>query len=774
MDEESRSQESNVQNLGYLEGLLAAYLENPDGLPPRWQHYFAELVRRDPQAGAAVLGPSSDPPGLFNPPSRTCRGGSCAVWVIAALQERVDRLVHAYRVRGHLVARCDPLGLPQDTPPELDPKFHGLKEEDLDRSFAKESVAGAGGTLTLRRILELLRETYCRSIGVEFMHIDDPIIRTWLQTRMESSQNRLELTRAEQLRILTELTDAVIFEEFIQKKYVGAKRFSLEGAESLIPLLDLALEKAGRQGLDEVVMGMAHRGRLNVLANVIGKGAKEIFREFEDADPERYRGGGDVKYHLGYTSRRATDDGRRLHLSLCFNPSHLEFVNPVALGRMRAKQGRVGDDQGDRGMVLLIHGDAAFAGQGVVQETFNLSGLPGYSTGGTLHVVVNNQIGFTTAPEEGRSDRYCTSVARMLRVPIFHVNGEDPEAVAQVVRLAMDFRKTFRRDVVIDMYCYRRYGHNESDEPAFTQPTLYEAIRRRKSVRQGYLDHLLKLGGVSREEADRIARERREHLENELAVARSSKYVHRVDTQGADWEGLHGGPEGAVPEVETALPVERCAALLAGTARLPDDFRPHPRLARFLAARQRMAAGEQPLDWSAAEALAFASLATAGHPIRLSGQDSGRGTFSHRHAILYDHQDGRPYIPLRHLAEDQAPVEVWNSPPLRGGGARFRIRLFPGGPRRPGGVGGPVRRFHQRRPGDRRPVHRQRRGEVGPPQRSGPVAAPRVRGSGAGAFERPPRAVPHPGRQGQHPGGPAHHAGPVLPSPPAAGDSILA
>ena len=404
-------------SLDFVEGLYAAYLEDPSSVEASWRETFAGLLGSEARPERARLGPSFEPPGLFEPPAATCRSGGCAVWQIATLQERLDRLVHAYRVRGHLAARFDPLDRPREAPPELELAFHGLSQDDLGRPFSSATLSGTGAALTLRAILERLQETYCRSIGVEFMHIENPFIRNWLQARMESSGNHLALSREEQLRILTVLTDAVIFEDFIQKKYTGAKRFSLEGAESLLPLLDLALDKAGEQGLDEVVLGMAHRGRLNVLANVIGKSPREIFLEFEDLEAERHIGGGDVKYHMGYTSRRTTSSGRVLHVSLCFNPSHLEFVDPVALGRLRAKQDRVGDRLGGRGMALLIHGDAAMAGQGVVQESLNLCDLPGYSTGGTLHVVVNNQIGFTTPPEEARSSRYCTAVARMVQAP---------------------------------------------------------------------------------------------------------------------------------------------------------------------------------------------------------------------------------------------------------------------------------------------------------------------------------------------------------------------
>ena len=350
-----------------------------------------------------------------------------------------------------------------------------------------------------------MQNTYCRSIGVQFMHIDELRIRDWLQERMEPSENRLSLDQETQVRIFSQLSDAVVFEEFIQKKYVGAKSFSLEGAESLIPLLSMSVEKSGEHEINEIVIGMPHRGRLNVLANIMKKDPAQIFREYEDKDPDSYTGRGDVKYHLGYHTDWTTTTGRKVHLALCFNPSHLEVVNPVALGRMRSWQDRTDDAARDRGLVILIHGDAAFAGEGIVQETLNMSQLPAYSTGGTLHIIVNNQIGFTTPPKDSRSTQYCTDVAKMLQSPIFHVDGEDPEAVAQVVNLAMDFRKTFKRDVFIDMYCYRKRGHNEGDEPSFTQPLLYKEIAKRASaVRDNYMNHLLKMGGMTREQADEI------------------------------------------------------------------------------------------------------------------------------------------------------------------------------------------------------------------------------------------------------------------------------
>jgi 2-oxoglutarate dehydrogenase E1 component len=507
-----------------------------------------------------------------------------------------------------------------------------------------------------------MHSTYCRSVGVQYMHIDSPEVRAWLAARMEGSENRINLTREQQLGILTRLTDAVLFEEFIQKKYLGAKSFSLEGSESLIPLLDLAIEKAGEQKIDEIVLAMAHRGRLNVLANIMGKNPRDIFHEFEDADPMLQLGRGDVKYHLGYSSEWSAANGHKLHLSLCFNPSHLDYVNPVALGRLRAKQDRAGDEAREKGLTLLIHGDAAFAGEGIIQEILNMSELKGYRTGGTLHVILNNQIGFTTSPHEGRSTTYATDVAKMLQIPIFHVNGEDPEAVAAVVNLAMDFRLKFKRDVVIDMYGYRRRGHNEGDEPGFTQPLLYRTIERRKSVREGYLDHLLKLGGVTREEADRIAAKRTEQLEEELSAARKKEYTRTGEGPSRVWKGYQGGPESGVKDVETAVPAGRLTALMDKLTQLPKDFHPHPKIEKILDLRRAAGRGERGLDWATAEALAFASLVTEGYRVRMSGQDAQRGTFSQRHAVLHDILDGNAYMPLRHLADDQGPIEIINSP----------------------------------------------------------------------------------------------------------------
>jgi 2-oxoglutarate dehydrogenase E1 component len=643
-----------VLNVGFVEELYAQYSRDPNSVPEEWRGYFRQL---DEGSGDGSIRASS-PPRLVS--SSINRHQRDEVRGFGA-QDRVDQLIRVYRMRGHIIAQIDPLGRTRPSLPELDPSFYGLSDADMDRRFSAETLYSEG-PLTLREILRRLRNTYCRFIGVEYMHIDDLQVRRWLRKRMETTENRIQLSRDEQIRILTRLTDAVTFEEFIRKKYVGAKSFSLEGSESLIPLLDLAIEKGAEQGIREVVMGMAHRGRLNVLANIVGKSPRQIFREFDDADPELYTGRGDVKYHLGHRGRWETATGQKVNIYMCFNPSHLEFVNPVALGRMRAKLDRLGDHQHEQGLVILIHGDAAFAGQGAVQETLNVSQLPGYSVGGTLHVVVNNQIGFTTSPKEGRSSLYATDVAKMLQIPIFHVNGEDPESVAQVVRLSMDFRMEFKRDVVIDMYGYRRLGHNEGDEPSFTQPLLYRTIEARKPVREGYLEHLLRMNGVSRREADEIADRRRANLEKELSEARSQSYRPPLKEVEGIWRGYLGASDLDVPEVPTGIAEEKLKVLLERQTQLPADFHPHPKINRFLENRRAMSAGQHPLDWSAAEALAFASLAAEKWYIRLSGQDSERGTFSQRHAVLHDYEDGHTYTPLQHIGPKQAPVEIRNSP----------------------------------------------------------------------------------------------------------------
>jgi 2-oxoglutarate dehydrogenase E1 component len=679
-------------SLPFVEALYADFLRDPSSIPAEWRGPFERFRETNGFSSHPQLEPSFPRQQLYSTPRGGARNGASvnpllftsefgaeiaaapaavptAIPASANVASPVARgigsqaafsLVQTFRARGHQAASIDPLGAPRPLIPDLEPSFHGFDESDLDLPVDAEFAGVRGGTL--RELLRRLNDTYCGTIGWQYRHIHDPRIIAWIQERIEQPEHRVRLTAHEQRRVLERLTAAAVFEDFIQKKYIGSKSFSVEGCEALIPLLDTAIELADRDGVSELVIGMAHRGRLNVLANVIGKPARRVFHEFDDSDPELWTGRGDVKYHLGYSSDRTMPSGRSLHLSLCFNPSHLEFVNPVALGRIRAKQDRVGDVQRERGAVILIHGDAAFAGEGVVQETLNLSQLAAYHTGGTLHVVVNNQIGFTTMPHEGRSSPYATDVARLLQSPILHVNGEDPDAVVRVVRLAMEFRRTWRRDVVIDLFGYRRHGHNEGDEPAFTQPLLYKTIAARRPIHVLYGERLADDGTVTADEAREMARVVRDHLEEELKAARHTKPEPPSDIDVGIWAGYRGGEDASVPESETAVDRARLQRYLELTATLPEGFHAHPKIVRGLEQRRQMARGEKPLDWAAGEAAAFASIVDQGYRIRLTGQDSERGTFSHRHAVLHDTETGATYTALQHVASDQAPFEIANSP----------------------------------------------------------------------------------------------------------------
>ena len=654
--------EDNVTSLLYLESLYEQYQRSPESLSDRWRQYFSDLDQTDLSDLTGTERPRRKPFTIFNPPSMTSDGLRRPQRLeVAGRQEKLDQLIRNYRVRGHILAEIDPLGSKRGSPPEVKPEFYGFTDEDMDRRFST-SWMGGPEVRTLREILQWLKTTYCRSIGAQFMHIDSLHVREWLQTRMETTGNRIKLTHPEQVRILKRLSDAVLFEQFVQKKFLGEKTFSLEGAESLIPLLDLAIEKAGQDGAKEVVIGMAHRGRLNVLANIMNKNPRHIFREFVDNDPELHMGRGDVKYHLGYSSDWTTSTGENVHLSLCFNPSHLEFINPVALGRLRAKMDRRGDVDRKSGLAILIHGDAAFVGEGVTQETLNLSELKGYGVGGALHVVVNNQIGFTTSSDESRSCTYATDIAKMLQIPIFHVNGENPEAVAQVVSLALDFRKTFQRDVVIDMYCYRKLGHNESDEPAFTQPMMYKKIRQMKTVFENYLEQLLSMRGITREEAEDIVEQRRAVLEKELELAKGERYIRCVDEYGGLWSGYRGGSVSEADDVDTGVDRKELDRIMKVLTDYPADFHPHRKLIRILDQRREMTRGNRPFDWAAAELLALGSVVSEGRPLRMTGQDVERGTFSQRHAVLHDVEDGTVHRPLKQLAKPGGLVEVYNSP----------------------------------------------------------------------------------------------------------------
>jgi 2-oxoglutarate dehydrogenase E1 component len=575
-------------------------------------------------------------------------------------QTGIVRLIDAYRDLGHFVAHLDPLSDQRTTHPLLELSEFGLNEGQLDRTFDTSTFAGLPQA-PLRELLERLRETYCRTIGVEYMHIQDTRIRRWLQERMEPHCNEPNFDRQKKLWILGELHYAELFERFLQARFVGQKRFSLEGSETLIPILEAIFEKAGALGAKELVLGMAHRGRLNVLANILRKPYQEIFAEFEDNFlPESRDGDGDVKYHLGFSSDRLTAGGHEIHLSLTPNPSHLEAVSPVVEGRTRAKQRRFRDTERKLGIPVLIHGDAAFAGQGMVAETLNLSQLAGYKTGGTIHVIVNNQIGFTTAPSDARSTTYCTDVAKMIQVPIFHVNGEDPEAAVYVAELALDFRQTFNRDVVIDMYCYRRHGHNEGDEPSYTQPLMYNKIKERPTLTEVYTEQLILRGDLTVEETEALTGKFQAKLQSALEEIKVAPPTH-VGMRGFSgiWKGL--APSYTHAQVATGVSYQNLRSVAEALTRVPQHFSVHPKIAKQLEARWQEMNERRPVDWAFAEALAFGSLLLEGTPIRLSGQDSRRGTFSQRHAVLYDARTGEPYLPLNGIAPGQAVFCCYDS-----------------------------------------------------------------------------------------------------------------
>ncbi len=658
-------------NAGYVEELHGQYLQSPQSIDEQWRSFFegkTPAPGHDPTSSGTQA--NDDVPRIAPANGTYANGQRAAPEVLpaAVLQGRVVEMINAYRVRGHLFANIDPLGQPPHAPPELDLVNFGLSEDDVDRVFGTAGIAGLPPTATLRQIIGHLQETYCGSIGVEFTQIEDPTMRDWLQGKMESTRNRLTLDRSECIRILTKLTDAEIFEQYIHKNFSGSKRFSAEGAESMIAMLDLLIEAAGAHGVEEIVLGMAHRGRLNVLVNTMGKNPRDLFAAFEDKRPERFLGTGDVKYHLGYSNDVTTSSGNKVHLTLAFNPSHLEFVNPVVEGRVRAKQDR---RRTQNVMPLLIHGDAAFIGQGIVPETLNLAQLAGYNTGGTVHLVVNNQIGFTTLPGDYRSTRYCTDITRMLRVPVFHVNGEDPEAVIQVTRLAAEFRQRFRQDVVIDMYCYRRYGHNENDEPRFTQPLMYALIDKKPTVRDVYVRHLASRGMVTLEQADEIAASRKAALDQAREEAKTGDYHKMPEAMGGLWAPYRGGQDALVPEVETGVHESVLLELLKKMAAMPQDFKANPKVLKVHETRHERAKKGEALDWGTAETLAFATLVTEGHRVRLTGQDAGRGTFTHRHAVLHDMETGRIHKPLTQLSPDQAAFEVIDSPLSEAGALGF-------------------------------------------------------------------------------------------------------
>ncbi len=569
-------------------------------------------------------------------------------------QARILELIHAYRVRGHMMADTDPLEYRQRTHPDLEIETHGLSLWDLDREFATGSFGGTGRRfMRLRDILGILRDSYCRTTGIEYMHIMDPEQRRWIQERVE--QPHTKPPREEQLRILLKLNQAEAFETFLQTKFVGQKRFSLEGGETTIPVIDEICEAAAESGLDEVTMGMAHRGRLNVLANIVGKNYSQIFREFEgNIDPRTVQGSGDVKYHLGAEGEFEAESGETVKVSVAANPSHLEAVDPVLEGIARAKQDVL--DQGSAYPVLplLVHGDAAFAGQGVVAETLNLSQLRGYRTGGTVHLVVNNQVGFTTSPGSSRSSLYCTDVARMVQAPIFHVNGDDPEACIRVARLAFEYRQAFNKDVVIDLVCYRRRGHNEGDDPSYTQPLMYDLIEQKRSVRKLYTESLIGRGDITIEEAEQVLKNYQQQLERVFTE------VREATGHPSEWTTVPDYPEKPTGEADTSVPLEYLKRVADAYVTPPEGFTVHPKVMPQLQRRAK-AITEGPIDWGTGEVLAFGALLMEGRPVRLAGQDSRRGTFVSRFGTIIDRVNADEWTPLSSLTEDQAKLYLYDS-----------------------------------------------------------------------------------------------------------------
>ena len=640
-------------NAPYVEGLYEQYLADPGSVEPALRRWFDGIangaetprgpVEREIAARAlqprAVQAPGALPEGMLDK------------------QAAVLRLIEAYRLRGHRLARLDPLGLTPPQPlPELDPAFHGLGAADDDTVFA---TAGFGGVerLRFRDIRDRLAQVYRGTVAAELGHITETAERLWLQRRFEAVAAGGRLEPVERRTVLERLTGAEGIERYLHTRYVGQKRFSLEGGESLIPLLGDIIQQAGSRGMEEVVIGMAHRGRLNVLVNVLGKPPTDLFSEFEGNYDPQARRSGDVKYHMGFSSDISTPGGN-VHVALAFNPSHLEIVNPVVVGSVRARQDRRGDTSGATVLPILIHGDAAFAGQGVVMETLQMSQVRGFRAGGAIHLICNNQVGFTTShPEDARSTPYCSDVAKMIEAPIFHVNGDDPDAVTLIGRLAYDYRMEFGKDVVIDLVCYRRHGHNEADEPAATQPTMYGVVRTLPAVRRLYAERLAADGIVTEAEAQALVDAYRQGLDEGRVVSSSVGFVGNKFT--VDWTRFN--EVNFSQAVRTRISTERLNTLAAAITHVPEAHMLHPRVERIMADRRRMAAGELPMDWGFAETMAYASLLTEGYEVRLTGQDSGRGTFFHRHAVLHDQRGREPWLPLQNLAPDQRTFLVTDS-----------------------------------------------------------------------------------------------------------------
>ena len=676
-------------NATYVEEQHARYQQNPNSVAEEWQTFFANMQDNPQELTPEIDGPtwalqkkSGDNldvdltaalTGNLEPVENNLHSPIAAnaqllgteitsTETIRATQDSVRALmlIRSYRVRGHLEADLDPLGLQErNEHPELRPSTYGFTPADMDRPIFLDNVLGLT-TATMREIMEIMRSTYCQHIGVEFMHISDPKQKAWIQERIEGPEKEVSFTREGKLAILNKLIEAEDYERFLDKKYTGTKRFGLEGGESIVPALEQIIKRGGQLGVRQIVLGMAHRGRLNLLVNVMGKPRSAIFHEFKggSSKPEDVEGSGDVKYHLGASSDREFD-GNNVHLSLTANPSHLEIVDPVVLGKVRAKQDH--DEDGERTSVLplLIHGDASFAGQGVVAECLGLSGLKGHRTGGSIHVIINNQIGFTTSPHFSRSSPYPSDVARMVEAPIFHVNGDDPEAVVYVAKIATEFRQQFHKPVVIDMFCYRRHGHNEGDEPSFTQPKMYRRIKTHPTTAKIYSDRLIEEGVVSAEDVEKMHSGLREQLESEFQAGQS--YVpNKADWLDGLWSTIAQAKEGP-RRGNTGVDIDTLKFLGKRITTVPKSFKSHKTLDRLFKKRREMIDTGEGLDWAMGEHLAFATLVNEGSPVRLSGQDCERGTFSQRHAVLLDQETENQYTPLSNIAPDQGQFEVINS-----------------------------------------------------------------------------------------------------------------